>query len=268
MKNSLRITLLLFAAANVLPQGIAQQQTPPTKTQPAAPAKPQQGTAAKPRTPATKSQPLTLKTQKDKVSYAMGMNFGTGFRKQSIDIDPAILARGLRDALSNGKTLLTEDEARVVLTQLQTDLRAKQQEAAQQAGEANKKQGLAFLEANKSKEGVVALPSGLQYKVLQEGTGPKPAATDEVVCNYRGTLLDGAEFDSSYKRGQPATFPVSGVIKGWTEALQLMPVGSKWQIFVPAELAYAERGAGPQIGPNATLVFEVELISIKAKDAK
>jgi FKBP-type peptidyl-prolyl cis-trans isomerase FklB len=268
MKNSLRITLLLFAAASVLPQGIAQQQTPPTKTQPTAPAKPQQGTAAKPRTPATKSQPLTLKTQKDKVSYAMGMNFGTGFRKQSIDIDPTILARGLRDALSNGKTLLTEDEARVVLTQLQTDLRAKQQEAAQQAGEANKKQGLAFLEANKSKDGVVALPSGLQYKVLQEGTGPKPAATDQVVCNYRGTLLDGTEFDSSYKRGQPATFPVSGVIKGWTEALQLMPVGSKWQIFVPAELAYAERGAGPQIGPNATLVFEVELISIKAKDAK
>jgi|SRR5258706_1007988 FKBP-type peptidyl-prolyl cis-trans isomerase len=269
MQNSLRITLLLFAAASVLPESIAQQQTPPpTKTQPAAPAKPQQGTATKPRTPATKSQPLTLKTQKDKVSYAMGMNFGTGFRKQSIDIDPAILARGLRDALSNGKTLLTEDEARVILTQLQTDLRAKQQEAAQQAGDANKKQGLAFLEANKSKDGVVALPSGLQYKVLQEGTGPKPAATDQVVCNYRGTLLDGTEFDSSYKRGQPATFPVSGVIKGWTEALQLMPVGSKWQIFVPAELAYAERGAGPQIGPNATLVFEVELISIKAKDAK
>jgi FKBP-type peptidyl-prolyl cis-trans isomerase len=269
MQNSLRITLLFFAAASVLPESIAQQQTPPpTKTQPAAPAKPQQGTATKPRTPATKSQPLTLKTQKDKVSYAMGMNFGTGFRKQSIDIDPAILARGLRDALSNGKTLLTEDEARVILTQLQTDLRAKQQEAAQQAGDANKKQGLAFLEANKSKDGVVALPSGLQYKVLQEGTGPKPAATDQVVCNYRGTLLDGTEFDSSYKRGQPATFPVSGVIKGWTEALQLMPVGSKWQIFVPAELAYAERGAGPQIGPNATLVFEVELISIKAKDAK
>lgn len=198
----------------------------------------------------------------------MGMNFGTGLRKQSIDIDPVILARGLRDAFSNGKTLLTEDEARAILTQLQADLRMKQQEAAQQVGEANKKQGLAFLEANKAKEGVVALPSGLQYKVLQEGTGPKPAATDQVVCNYRGTLLDGTEFDSSYKRGQPATFPVTGVIKGWTEALQLMPVGSKWQLFVPAELAYAERGAGGQIGPNATLIFEVELISIQKKDAK
>lgn len=198
----------------------------------------------------------------------MGMNIGTGLRKQSIDLDPAILARGLRDAFSNGKTLLTEDEARTILTQLQADLRKKQQDAAQQLGEANKKQGLAFLEANKAKEGVVTLPSGLQYKVLQEGTGPKPAATDQVVCNYRGTLLDGTEFDSSYKRGQPATFPVTGVIKGWTEALQLMPVGSKWQLFVPAELAYADRGAGGQIGPNATLIFEVELISIQKKDAK
>lgn len=198
----------------------------------------------------------------------MGMNFGTGFRKQSIDIDPAILARGIKDALSNGKTLLTEDEARAILTQLQSDIRKKQQEAALQLGEANKKQGLAFLEANKTKERVVVLPSGLQYKVLQEGTGPKPTAADQVVCNYRGTLLDGTEFDSSYKRGQPATFPVTGVIKGWTEALQLMPVGSKWQLFVPAELAYADRGAGPQIGPNATLIFEVELVSIKAKDTK
>jgi FKBP-type peptidyl-prolyl cis-trans isomerase FklB len=139
---------------------------------------------------------------------------------------------------------------------------------AQQAGQANKQQGLAFLEANKAKGGVVVLPNGLQYKVLQEGTGPKPAATDQVVCNYRGTLLDGTEFDSSYKRGQPATFPVSGVIKGWTEALQLMPVGSKWQLFIPADLAYGEHGAGAQIGPNATLIFEVELLSIKAKDAK
>jgi FKBP-type peptidyl-prolyl cis-trans isomerase FklB len=269
MKNSLRITLLLFATASALPDSIAQQQTPPpTKTQPAAPAKPpQQGTAAKPRTSTGTSQPLTLKTQKQKASYAMGMNFGTGLRKQSIDIDPAILARGLRDAFSNGKTLLTEDEARAILTQLQADLRVKQQEAAQQLGEANKKQGLAFLEANKAKEGVVALPSGLQYKVLQEGTGPKPAATDQVVCNYRGTLLDGTEFDSSYKRGQPITIPVTGtVIKGWTEALQLMPVGSKWQLFIPAELAYADHGAGGQIGPNATLIFEVELISIQKKD--
>jgi FKBP-type peptidyl-prolyl cis-trans isomerase FklB len=271
MQNSWRITVILFGAAVLLPNGLAQQQTsPPAKTPPAAPAKPQQGTAAKtPRNPAARTaQPLTLKTAKEKNSYALGMNIGTGLRKQPLDLDPAILARGLRDALANGKMLLTEDEERTILTQLQTDMRAKQQEMAQQAGEANKQQGLAFLSANKTKEGVVALPDGLQYKVLQTGTGPKPTAADQVVCNYRGTLLDGTEFDSSYKRGQPATFPVGGVIKGWTEALQLMPVGSKWQLFVPAELAYGAQGAGPQIGPNATLIFEVELVSIKAKDAK
>jgi FKBP-type peptidyl-prolyl cis-trans isomerase len=269
MQNSLRITLLLLTAANMLPNSVAQQ-APPAKTQPAAPPKSQQGAAPKaPRAPAARAQtPLTLKTQKEKASYAMGMNFGAGLRKQSIDIDPAILARGLRDAFSNGKTLLTEDEARAILTQLQSDLRKKQQDLAQQAGDANKKEGMAFLAANKTKDGVVTLPNGLQYKVLQAGTGPKPAATDTVVCNYRGTLLDNTEFDSSYKRGQPATFPVNGVIKGWTEALQLMPVGSKWQLFIPAELAYGERGAGGQIGPNATLIFEVELLSIQAKDTK
>jgi FKBP-type peptidyl-prolyl cis-trans isomerase FklB len=272
MQNLSRITLILFAAACVLPTSSAQQtQTPPpAKTPPAVPAKPSQGTAANPaRKPAAKSLPLTLKTPKDKNSYAMGMNIGTGLRKQSIDIDPAILARGLKDSFTNGKTLLTEEEERAVLTQLQSEVRKKQQELAQVAGEANKKQGLAFLETNKTKEGVVTLPSGLQYKVLQEGTGPKPAATDMVVCNYRGTLVDNTEFDSSYKRGQPATFPVTGVIKGWTEALQLMPVGSKWQLVVPPELAYGERGApGGQIGPNSTLIFEVELLSIQEKPAQ
>jgi FKBP-type peptidyl-prolyl cis-trans isomerase FklB len=138
----------------------------------------------------------------------------------------------------------------------------------QQAGEANKKDGEAFLAANKSKDGVVTLPSGLQYKILTQGTGPKPAASDSVVCNYRGTLLDGTEFDSSYKRGEPATFPVSGVIKGWTEALQLMPVGSKWQLFVPSDLAYGDRAPGPEIGPGSTLIFEVELLSIQDKSQK
>ena len=135
----------------------------------------------------------------------------------------------------------------------------------QQEGETNKKDGDAFLAANKTKPGVVTLPSGLQYKILTTGTGPKPTATDSVVCNYRGTLIDGTEFDSSYKRGQPATFPVNGVIKGWTEALQLMPVGSKWQLFVPPDLAYGTRGAGNEIPPNSTLIFEVELQSIQAK---
>ena len=164
------------------------------------------------------------------------------------------------------KPLLTDEEARAAMVALQADLRKKGEEKMLVQGEANKKEGDAFLAENKTKEGVVALPSGLQYKILKEGAGPKPAATDTVVCNYKGTLLDNTEFDSSYKRGQPATFPVSGVIKGWTEALQLMPVGSKWELFIPADLAYGARGGpGGGIGPNATLVFEVELMSIQPK---
>jgi FKBP-type peptidyl-prolyl cis-trans isomerase len=214
---------------------------------------------------------LTLKTPKDKISYAIGMNIGKGLKRDSVDVDPAILARALKDVLAGGKTLLTEQEAQATLTALQTDMRKKQMEVRQQAGEANKKEGEAFLAENKAKDGVVTLPSGLQYKILKEGDGPKPTAADSVVCNYRGTLINGTEFDSSYKHGQPATFGVGQVIKGWTEALQLMPVGSKWQLFVPGELAYGDRGTqGGPIGPNSTLIFEVELVSIqpKEKDAK
>ena len=234
----------------------------------AAPAKPAapkpKAPAAKPGTPAAKT-PLTLKTQKEKASYAIGMSVGKGLHKDQVDVDPAILARGVRDGLAGGKTLLTEDEAKAAIGVLQVEMRKKQEEKMALAGEANKKTGEAFLTANKSKDGVVALPSGLQYKILKEGTGPKPAATDSVVCNYRGTLINDTEFDSSYKRGQPATFPVTGVIKGWTEALQLMPVGSKWQLFVPAELAYGAQQRGPDITPNSTLIFEVELLSIQPK---
>jgi FKBP-type peptidyl-prolyl cis-trans isomerase FklB len=248
------------------PGNVRAQQTPEakppattTKTQPA-PVKTGQTTAAK-----KTSSPLVLKTQKDKFSYALGMNLGANLHKQSVPVDPAIVARGLRDAVAGGKTLLTEDEARAVMMEVQTDVRKKQQEEMQAAGQANQKEGDAFLAANKSKEGVVALPSGLQYKILKQGTGPMPTAADTVVCNYSGTLINGKEFDSSYKRGEPATFPVSGVIKGWTEALQLMPVGSKWQLFIPSTLAYGDRGAGPDIGPGATLIFEVELLSIQEK---
>jgi FKBP-type peptidyl-prolyl cis-trans isomerase len=251
------------------------QQTPPTTTQPATPSS---ATAPKAQTPATKSHtataakapvPLTLKTQKDKFSYALGMKMGANFKKQSVSIDPNILARGIKDSLAGGKTLLTEDEAQAAIMDVQKDMQKKQQEKMQEAAAANKKEGETFLADNKAKEGVVTLPSGMQYKILKAGTGPKPAATDSVVCNYRGTLINGKEFDSSYKRGQPATFPVSGVIKGWTEALQLMPVGSKWQLVIPADLAYGDRGAGADIGPGETLIFEVELLSIedKSKDA-
>ena len=192
------------------------------------------------------------------------MNVGTNLKKQSVEVDPAIVVKGIQDATAGNKPLLTDDETRAVLMQLQEEVRQKQAAKAQSEGSANKTEGEAFLAANKTKEGVMTTPSGLQYKILKAGTGPKPTATDTVVCNYRGTLINGTEFDSSYKRGQPLTFPVNGVIKGWTEALQLMPVGSKWQLFIPAQLAYGERGAGADIGPNATLIFEVELVSIQA----
>ena len=233
-------------------------------------AKPQQSSGGSPQTaPATSGQSSgsnqAFKSDKDKISYAIGMNVGKNLQRSSIDVDPAIVTKGIQDTLA-GKTLMTEAEAQTVLTQLQADMRKKQEEKAQQAGEANQKEGETFLAANKAKTGVVTLPSGLQYKILKEGTGSKPAATDSVVCHYRGTLINGTEFDSSYKRGEPATFPVNGVIKGWTEALQLMPVGSKWQLFIPPDLAYGPRGAGADIGPNATLIFEVELLSIQGKD--
>jgi FKBP-type peptidyl-prolyl cis-trans isomerase FklB len=268
-----------YTAVNILAAGVLllgntyclAQETPAATTQPASPPKTQKATTpkstAKPgASGAGKTQvPLALKTQKDKFSYALGMNLGANLHKQSVPVDPNIMARGLKDALAGGKTLLTEEEARAAITTVQNDMREKQQAKMQAAGGANKKEGEAFLADNKSKEGVIALPSGLQYKVLKEGNGPKPTATDSVVCNYRGTLINGTEFDSSTKHGGPATFPVNGVIKGWTEALQLMPVGSKWQLFVPSDLAYAERGAGGDIGPNATLIFEVELVSIQNK---
>lgn len=204
-----------------------------------------------------------LKTQKDKVSYSIGLDIGNNFKKQAIDIDPGILAKGIKDALSGEKTLLTDQEVREVLTALQQEMRGRDEVRLKDMAEKNRKEGAAFLTENKKKEGVVTRPSGLQYKIIQAGTGMTPKSTDTVTTHYRGTLIDGTEFDSSYQRGQPAVFPVSGVIAGWTEALQLMKVGAKWQLFVPSDLAYGERGAGRMIGPNATLIFEVELVSIQ-----
>src|SRR5580692_4315501 len=256
-------------AAGLMILGIVQaQQTPPTSTPPTSPATAPKPAAAKPgSTVAKKPAVLTLKTQKDKASYAIGLNIGKSMHKDTVDVDPSILLRGLKDGLAGSKPLLTDDEARATMVALQADLRKKQEEKMLVQGEANKKEGETFLAENKTKDGVVALPSGLQYKILKEGTGPKPVATDTVVCNYKGTLIDSTEFDSSTKHGGPATFPVSGVIKGWTEALQLMPVGSKWQLFVPSDLAYGQRGAGGGIAPNSTLIFEVELVSIKSSTA-
>lgn len=269
----------ILAAGTLLLRPALAQQTPATTTQPAttSPATPSPSTPAKAQTSTSKrsttasksTTTVTLKTEKEKFSYALGMKTGQRmaetFNKESVPYDSAILARGLKDGLSGSKTLLTDEEAQAAIKAVQEDVGKKQQEKMQEAATANKKEGNAFLAGNKGKEGVVTLPSGLEYKIVKEGTGPKPMANDTVVCNYRGTLIDGKEFDSSYKRGQPATFPVSGVIKGWTEALQLMPVGSKWQLFIPPDLAYGDRGAGADIGPDSTLVFEVELLSIQDK---
>jgi FKBP-type peptidyl-prolyl cis-trans isomerase FklB len=269
-------TALLLAAAMMLAAAGYAQQTPATTTPAATTPKAAAKTPVKKTATATKSAtaPPALTTRKDKFSYALGMNIGNGYKqgleKQSVEFDANLVAQGVKDAMSGAKTRLTEEEAKAVLTEVQTEVNKERQEKMKEAAAKDKAEGEAFLAANKSKEGVVTLPSGLQYKILTAGIGPKPKASDEVVCNYRGTLIDGTEFDSSYKRGKPATFGVSQVIKGWTEALQLMPVGSKWQLFVPSDLAYGERGAGAQIGPNSTLIFDVDLISIvdKTKDDK
>ncbi len=206
-----------------------------------------------------------LKSEKEKISYIIGMDLGNNFKKQSVDIDPDSLARGIKDALSGAKPQLSDQEAREIMTSFEKEMRAKQEENRKTVGEKNKIEGEKFLAENKSKEGVQTLPSGLQYKVITPGKGKKPQFTDTVTAHYRGTLIDGTEFDSSYRRGQPASFPVNGVIRGWTEALQLMGEGAKWQLFIPPALAYGDRGAGQAIGPNAVLIFDVELISIQGK---
>ncbi|HXM68376.1 MAG TPA: FKBP-type peptidyl-prolyl cis-trans isomerase [Candidatus Acidoferrum sp.] len=268
-KSSTKAVHILAAGALLLGNCLAQDApaatTPRTSSNGATSTKDQTPAAKRPAAAAKTATPLTLKTSKEKFSYALGMRMGASLHKQEVPVDANILARGLKDSLAGGKTLLTDQEAQAAIVEVQNDLRNKQQEKMQMEGAANKKEGDAFLAANKAKDGVVTLPSGLEYKILKAGSGPKPTATDSVVCNYRGTLINGTEFDSSYKRGQPATFPVTGVIKGWTEALQLMPVGSKWQLFVPADLAYGERGPAPEIGPDSTLIFEVELLSIEDK---
>lgn len=270
MQKSLTIVFRLFAAGAMLLGYALAQQTPaanatqPTASGQATPAKKPASTAKKAPVASKSAATLTLKTQKEKTSYALGMKIGGDLHKQGVNtaVDPALAARGFKDALAGNKALLTEDEERALLMQLQTEVRGKQEAQAHESGAASRKAGEEFLAANKSKEGVVTTPSGLQYKVITEGTGPRPTASDTVTCNYSGTLLNGKEFDSSYKRGHPESFPVGGVIKGWTEALQLMPVGSKWQLFIPADMAYGDRGAGADIGPGETLIFQVELLSI------
>jgi FKBP-type peptidyl-prolyl cis-trans isomerase FklB len=200
---------------------------------------------------------------KSKASYCVGVSIGQDFKAKGLKLDPKLVAQGLNDALGGGKTLVSEAEVRKVLTQYFQSLQSEQMTASKSVGERNKKEGDAFLAANKAKPGVVTLPSGLQYKVLKEGTGATPTAASEVLAHYSGRLIDGTEFDSSYKRGEPLKLPVNGVIAGWTEALQKMKEGSKWQLFIPGDLAYGAnpRPGGP-IGPNAVLLFDIELVKV------
>ncbi|MCX5806052.1 MAG: FKBP-type peptidyl-prolyl cis-trans isomerase [Proteobacteria bacterium] len=212
---------------------------------------------------ANAAEESVLKTQKDKINYGIGVSVLRNFKQQEIDPDLEFVIKGMMDAQSGGKLLLTEEELRSTLDAYQAELKQMHAQAMKAAAIENKQEGDAFLAANKKKEDVVTLPSGLQYKILKAGDGKKPSGNDMVECHYRGTLIKGTEFDSSYRTGKPAVFKVLGVIPGLTEALMLMPVGSKWQLFVPPELAYGIRGAGRDIGPNATLIFELELLAIK-----
>ncbi|HEX4179188.1 MAG TPA: FKBP-type peptidyl-prolyl cis-trans isomerase [Caulobacteraceae bacterium] len=215
--------------------------------------------------PAAAPLPDALKDPKARASYAIGLNIGAGLKHDGVSVDPAMIAMGIRDVLAGAQPQLTEEQVRQTLTELQVSVQAEHAEKMAKAAETNKAEGEAFLKTNAAKPGVTTLPSGVEYEVLTDGVGPKPKADDMVLCNYRGTLLDGTEFDSSYKRGQPSSFPVGGVIKGWAEILQKMPVGSKWKVYIPAQLAYGERGVPPDIGPNAVLTFEIELLSIQPK---
>jgi len=204
-----------------------------------------------------------LNDAKDKASYSIGMNIGQNLKRQGVELNPDAMIAGLKDGLGGKKSALTDDQIKEAMTSLEKDMEQKQEAAAQK----NVAEGEKFLADNKTKPGVKTTASGLQYKVEKEGKGAQPKASDTVTVNYRGTLIDGTEFDSSYKRGQPATFPVGGVIKGWTEALQLMKVGSKYQLFIPASLGYGARGAGRDIAPNSTLIFDVELLDVKPSAA-
>jgi FKBP-type peptidyl-prolyl cis-trans isomerase FklB len=205
---------------------------------------------------------VELKDIKQKSSYAIGMDIGSNFKRQEIDVDPKALAAGIADAFA-GKPQLTEAEAKQVLSDLRTQLMAKGEAKQKEAGDKNQKDGEKFLAENKKKDGIRTTASGLQYKVLKSGTGKTPKNTDTVKVHYHGTLIDGSVFDSSVQRGEPTTFPVNQVIPGWTEVLQLMKEGDKWQVYIPSNLAYGPQSPSPKIGPNSALIFDVELLSIE-----
>jgi len=230
-----------------------------------APASPPPGVAAgpSPEQPAMAGEHPVLATQQNKISYAMGVDIARNFKRMQVDFDADLMVKGLKDELAGSKLLLSDLEIRAIMTTFQSELRRKQVMATRVAGLENKQAGDAFLAANKTKEGVVTLASGLQYRILAKGDGKIPTDADTVEVRYRGRLIDGTEFDRSDPSGKPASFQVTGVVAGWKEALKLMPAGSKWEVVVPSSLAYGPRGAGRDIGPNSTLVFELELVSVK-----
>ena len=240
---------------------LAQAQPPAApKTSPAPAA------AATPAAPAVTPAPF-YKTDREKIGYSIGANMGKGLKEQGVEVDPQAVAAAVTDAMSGAPLKMSDREMQETLSAVQASIQNKQASKMKTAGEANKREGEAFLVANKTKDGVKTTASGLQYKVLKEGTGPSPKSSDTVSVHYKGTLINGKEFDSSMKgnSGQPVKFPVDRVIPGWTEAVQLMKVGSKYQLFIPSDLAYRENGAGADIGPNATLIFEVELLGIEGQ---
>ncbi len=223
----------------------------------------------KAETTAAASQPggNAFKSEKERVSYSIGLRIAMGMKQQNVEVDVDTLAKAMKDVFAGGKPLLTDQEAQQVLMEWQRKMREEFQKKQDELGETNKVEGAKFLEENKAKEGVKTLASGVQYKVLKSGDGAIPKATDRVKVHYKGTLIDGTQFDSSIDRGEPAVFAVNGVIKGWTEALQQMKVGDKWQIFIPSDLAYGPRGNMRTIPPNAVLIFDVELLGIEPAEA-
>lgn len=215
---------------------------------------------------AAENQGGQLKDKKDKISYSIGVDVGKSIQKQKIEINPESFMTGFKDGQANKTTLMTEDEIRQTLLALQTEMLERQKTEMKAMAAKNLNDGQKFLAENKKNKDVVTLPDGLQYRIIKEGKGDSPKATDIVTTHYRGKLIDGTEFDSSYNRGEPVKFTVNGVIPGWTEALQLMKPGAKWELFIPAKLAYGEHGVGQIIGPNSTLIFEVELLNVEKAD--